>query len=66
MYLTQRCGVAEGFGLVDWGCLTQRRKEAESEMHPSRKRSGRLSEANPEGAARGCEGIWGVVTSHEE
>ena len=25
------------------------------EMHPSRKRPGRLSEANPEGAARGCE-----------
>ena len=36
------------------------------EMHPSRKRSGRLSEANPEGAARGCEeqrDIFGVVTS---
>ena len=36
-------------------------ESAESEMHPSRKRSGRLSEANPEGAARGCESaevIW--------
>ena len=26
-----------------------------AEMHPSRQRSGRLSDVNPEGAARGCE-----------
>ena len=46
--------------------LTQSHRDTENnisrrgEMHPSRERSGCLSEANPEGAARGCEAQRGL------